>query len=289
MIIKSATNPRYKYIKKLSKKKYRSIHQSFVIESKKIVEEVLDPQITENAEVDFVFVNEDMKDFKTSQEKIVISNDLFNKISTMKNPEGVSAVVKIPKSNPIKSDRILLLDHIQDPGNLGTMVRSAEAFGFKDILLFNDCVDLYNEKSLRASMGSVFRINFTYPNKDLILSLKKDYKLIGADMDGHDLREIDQDNKIILCIGNEANGLSDFIKNEVDSFVAIPMKGKIESLNAAIAASILMNNLSLWSGRYACIPLTARGGDERPHSSGRRGSPVKLDMNEVIDTVTRYS
>ncbi|MDD7305874.1 MAG: RNA methyltransferase [Peptoniphilaceae bacterium] len=245
MIIRSATNPKYKYIKKLSKKKYRKKYKAFVIESKKIVEEVTNPAITENAIVDFVFVNEDMKDFKTSHEKIVFSNDLFEKISLMKNPEGLSAVVKMPKAQKIKADRILLLDHIQDPGNLGTIIRSAEAFAFTDIILYNDCVDLYNEKTLRASMGSIFRLNFTNLNKDQIFSLKKDYKIIGADMGGSDIREFKKSQKIILCIGNEANGLSAYIREIADSFVAIPMKGKIESLNAAIAASILMNNLSL--------------------------------------------
>lgn len=245
MIISSDTNPKYKYIKKLSRKKYRTKYQAFVIESKKIVEEVTNPLLTKDVDVDFVFVNEDMKDFKTSHEKIVFSNDLFDKISPMKNPEGVCAVVKMPKPKEIKSSRILLLDHIQDPGNLGTMVRSAEAFGFTDIILFNDCVDLYNDKALRASMGSVFRLNFTNLNKDQIDSLRKDYRLIGADMGGVDYRKINTEEKIILCIGNEANGLSDFIKERADDFVAIPMKGKIESLNAAIAASILMNNLSL--------------------------------------------
>lgn len=245
MIITSATNPRYKYIKKLSKKKYRNQNQAFVIESKKIVEEVTNPELTEGVCVDFVFVNEDMKDFKTSHEKVIFSNDLFAKISPMKNPEGVGAVVRMPKSKEIQSDRILLLDHIQDPGNLGTMVRSAEAFGFTDIILFNDCVDLYNDKTLRASMGSIFRINFTNLNKDQILTLKKDYTILGADMIGKSYRPKTDREKIILCIGNEANGLSDFMKDVADSFVAIPMKGRIESLNAAIAASILMNNLSL--------------------------------------------
>lgn len=245
MIIRSDTNPKYKYIKKLSKKKYRNKYKAFVIESKKIVEEASDPNITKNIDIEFVFVNEDMKDFKTSHEKIIFSNDLFEKISPMKNPEGISAVVKEPMSKDVSSDRILLLDHIQDPGNLGTMVRSAEAFGFSDIILFNDCVDLHNEKSLRASMGSVFRLNFLKMEKEDLLSLKKDYRILAADMGGLSYSELKNNDKIILCIGNEANGISEFIRRNADDFVSIPMKGKIESLNAAIAASILMNNLSL--------------------------------------------
>lgn len=245
MIITSDTNPKYKYIRKLSRKKYRNKYQAFVIESKKIVEEALDPEITKDIDIEFIFVNEDMKDFKTSHKKIVFSNDLFDKISPLKNPEGIGGVVKKTKPKEISSQRVLLLDHIQDPGNLGTMVRSAEAFGFDDVILFNDCVDLYNDKTLRASMGSVFRLNFLELERKDLLSLKKDYKILAAHMEGTDIRKVNSEEKIILCIGNEANGISDFIRENADGFVAIPMKGKIESLNAAIAASILMNNLSL--------------------------------------------
>lgn len=245
MIIKSDTNAKYKYIKKLNSKKYRKKFNSFVIESIKIVNEVTDSNITDKVDVDFVFVNEDNKDFETKFEKIVFSNDLFKNLSSMQNPEGVSAVVKMIDPREISSDRILLLDHIQDPGNLGTMIRSAEAFGFFDIILFNDCVDLYNQKSLRASMGSIFRTNILNQSQDDLIILKKDYKFIAADMLGEKYSMIGKDDKVILCIGNEANGISDFIRNIADEFVSIQMKGKIESLNAAIAASILMNNLSL--------------------------------------------
>lgn len=244
MIILSDTNTKYKYIKKLSKKKYRNKYKAFVIESKKMVKEALDPTITNKIDIEFVFVNEDMKDFNANCEKIVFSNNLFEKISQMKNPEGIGAVVKQKDNKIIKSDKVLLLDYIQDPGNLGTMIRSAEAFGFSDIILFNDCVDLYNEKTLRASMGSVFRTNIVRLKEKDLLELKKSYKILAADMKGLNNKEINNKDKIILSIGNEANGISDFIRENADIFVSIPMKGKIESLNAAIAASILMNNLS---------------------------------------------
>jgi TrmH family RNA methyltransferase len=243
MIIKSDTNSKYKYIKKLSNKKYRKKFNSFIIESKKIVEEASDPDITDNVDIDFVFVNEDNSDFETKFEKIVFSNELFAKLTKMQNPEGVSAVVKNLSSREISSKKVLLLDHIQDPGNLGTMIRSAEAFGFNDIILFNDCVDIYNEKTLRASMGSVFRVNFLFLEKEDVVDLKKDYNIIAADMGGLGYNQIKNYDKFILCIGNEAKGISDFIKNLSDQVVSIPMQGKIESLNAAIAASILMNNL----------------------------------------------
>lgn len=238
MIIKSESNEKYKYLNKLKKKKYRKKFNSFIVESIKIVE-----QIPEDFECEFVFVNEDMKDYKTDFKKIVFSNKLFDKLSLLENPEGVSALLKIKKEKAISSDKILLLDHMQDPGNLGTIIRSAEAFSFKDIILVNNCVDLYNEKTIRASMGSIFRLNFLELNIDDLKKFK-DYKLILADMNGKSVDYYKSCDKIILAIGNEANGISKSLKDLSNDFVSIKMDGKIESLNAAIAASILMNNFS---------------------------------------------
>ena len=238
MIIKSESNEKYKYLNKLKKKKYRKKFNSFIVESIKIVE-----QIPEDFECEFVFVNEDMKDYKTNFKKIVFSNKLFDKLSLLENPEGVSALLKIKKEKEISSDKILLLDHMQDPGNLGTIIRSAEAFSFKDIILVNNCVDLYNEKTIRASMGSIFRLNFIELDIENLKKFK-DYKLILADMNGKSVDYYKSCDKIILAIGNEANGISKSLKDLSNDFVSIKMDGKIESLNAAIAASILMNNFS---------------------------------------------
>lgn len=238
MIIKSESNEKYKYLNKLKKKKYRKKFNSFIVESIKIVE-----QIPDDFECEFVFVNEDMKDYKTDFKKIVFSNKLFDKLSLLENPEGVSALLKIKKEKEISSDKILLLDHMQDPGNLGTIIRSAEAFSFKDIILVNNCVDLYNEKTIRASMGSIFRLNFLELDIDDLKNFK-DYKLILADMNGKSVDYYKSCDKIILAIGNEANGISKSLKDLSNDFVSIKMDGKIESLNVAIAASILMNNFS---------------------------------------------
>lgn len=238
MIINSESNEKYKYLNKLKKKKYRKKFNSFIVESIKIVE-----QIPDDFECEFVFVNEDMKDYKTDFKKIVFSNKLFDKLSLLENPEGVSALLKIKKEKEISSYKILLLDHMQDPGNLGTIIRSAEAFSFKDIILVNNCVDLYNEKTIRASMGSIFRLNFLELNIDDLINFK-DYKLILADMNGKSVDYYKSCDKIILAIGNEANGISKSLRDLSNDFVSIKMDGKIESLNAAIAASILMNNFS---------------------------------------------
>ena len=243
MIITSSDNQKYKYISKLKQKKFRDKENSFIIESKKLVEEAIS-----SANLDFIFLSEENKDYESNLDKIILSKELFTKITDMVTTDGFAAVVKKPSQREIKSKRVLLLDQINDPGNMGTIIRSAEAFGFEDIILMPKTCDIYNEKTLRASMGSIFRLNIVKKNLDEVKKLKEKYTMVSADMSGYDINECDIDGKLILAIGNEANGLSDEIRKMTDTFLKIPMKGQIESLNAAIAASIIMNKLSLWFG-----------------------------------------
>lgn len=238
MIIESVSNQNFKLINKLKMKKYRDKENSFIIESRKLVDEA----IASSAKIDFIFLREDVT-FESPYKPLVFSEALFNKLSSMTSPDGIGAVVKKRDSEEVTSPKILLLDGINDPGNIGTMIRTSEAFGFRDIILMPGTVDIYNEKSLRASMGSVFRLNIVEMDYEEIKNLKTSYKILTADMDGLDIREYDKKSKIILAIGNEANGLSENIRNLTDNFVKIPMEGEIESLNAAIAASIIMNRL----------------------------------------------
>ena len=259
MVINSTSNQKFKYISKLKNKKYRDIEDKFIIESKKLVEEAIS-----SADVDFIFLSEANKDYKCNLEKIIFDDSLFKKLSSLKSPDGFAAVVKKKKEKEISSKRVLLLDRLNDPGNMGTIIRSAEAFGFDDILLAPNTVDIYNEKTLRASMGSIFRLNIKQISYEDIDLLKKSYKLVAADMSGYDINNCKIEDDIILAIGNEANGLSQTIRSMTDIYVKIPMKGQIESLNAAIAASILMNNLSLWFGKNFSYSLPERGNDGSP-------------------------
>lgn len=240
MIITSSDNQKYKYINKLKQKKFRDKENSFIIESKKLVEEAIS-----SADVDFIFLSEENKGYKSDLEKIVLSKELFGKITGMVTSDGFGAVVRKPVQKEVSARRVLLLDQINDPGNMGTIIRSAEAFGFDDIILMPKTCDIYNEKTLRASMGSIFRLNIIKKNLDQVIKLKENYKMVSADMSGYDINESDIDGNLMLAIGNEANGLSKDIRSLTDTFVKIPMKGQIESLNAAIAASIIMNKLSL--------------------------------------------
>lgn len=245
MIINSVQNPKFKLINKLRNKKYRDKEDLFVIESKKLVEEAINSSL----DIEFIFIREGL-DLACDFPLVVFDESLFNKLSELKSPDGFGAVVRKKKEEEISSNRVLLLDHINDPGNMGTMIRSAEAFGFNDIILTEGCVDIYNEKSLRASMGSVFRLKLVKLSNDEIVNLKSRYKFLASHMEGCDVRKYDASlENIILAIGNEANGLSDFLRSLTDSFVKITMQGQIESLNAAIAASIMMNTLACDSER----------------------------------------
>lgn len=238
MIIKSVSNQNYKLINKLKNKKYREKENLFIIESRKLVDEA----ISSSANIDFIFLRSDVS-YETDLDSLVFDKALFNKLTMLKSSDGIGAVIRKPVPKKISSKKVLLLDSINDPGNIGTMIRSAEAFGFNDIILSPDCVDIYNEKALRASMGSVFRLNIVKLTYDEIASFKDSYKFLAADMSGLDIREYKSDSNIILVIGNEANGLGKEVRSLTDTFVKIPMEGDIESLNAAIAASIIMNRL----------------------------------------------
>ena len=238
MIIESVSNQNFKFINKLKMKKYRDKENSFIIESRKLVDEA----IASSANIDFIFLREGVS-FESPYKTLVFSEALFDKLSSMTSPDGIGAVVKKKESEKLTSPKILLLDGINDPGNIGTMIRTSEAFGFRDIILMPATVDIYNEKSLRASMGSIFRLNIVEMDYRDLGKLKTSYKILAADMDGLDIREYEKKSNIILAIGNEANGLSKNIRDLTSDFVKIPMEGEIESLNAAIAASIIMNRL----------------------------------------------
>ena len=237
-IIRSKDNALAKLIRKLGSKKYRKAEKKFVIESRKLVEEA----ISSNASIYCLVLREGSEAFSRNIDTKYFTKELFDSISEMESPDGYMAVVNMEEAKASKGKKALLLDHIQDPGNLGTIVRSAEAFSFKDIYLY-ECVDLYNLKTLRASMGSAFRVNVMACDEADLIEIKKDYRLYGAFMDGKDYRESDFSDRTCLVIGNEGHGISKKIEDIIDERVSIKMDGKIESLNAAISASILMSQI----------------------------------------------
>ncbi|MBQ8894121.1 MAG: RNA methyltransferase [Clostridia bacterium] len=182
---------------------------------------------------------------------VIVSDHIAKKLSTMDTVPGIFMVVQQKTTAiPQTPDFILALDHLADPSNLGAILRSAEAFGTELVYLSEGCVDLYSPKVLRAAMGSVFRVPVLKGNlSDFLEDHKsKGYRVYGAglDRDYLELPDVSFKEPSIMIIGNESNGISKEIMTHCDSGVFIPMLGKNESLNAAVAASIILWEQSKW-------------------------------------------
>lgn len=240
-------------IKEIIKIKNRSGRGGFVfLEGERIVFE----SIKGGMEAEYFLISEDYgKEIETDVRVNLVSKSVFKSISDTKNPQGIAAVLKKPTIKRISdllkttNNNVFLLDRIQDPGNLGAIIRSADAFGIRDIILSQGTVDPYNPKVLRATMGSIFRVSLYHLEKDredLNILKKNGYKIFGAVVEGgKSLSKIKFDIKNLIIIGNEANGISQDLLSQIDQGLTIEMKGTQESLNAAIAASIIMYNVSL--------------------------------------------
>jgi len=233
MELTSTNNEKVKFWQKLNQKKYRDIEKLFLIEDEHLVNEALKKGIVK----EIITLN---NDDKFNVDTYCVNEKIMKLISSQVSGAKVIAVCHQLVNKDIKGN-ILILDRLQDPGNLGTIIRSAVAFNFDSIILSNDSVDLYNPKVIRASEGMIFHINIirTDINK-FIDNLDNDYVKITTDViDGKDIKNI-KFNKCAIVIGNEGNGVSEKIKNKCDEKVYIKMNTNCESLNASVAASILM-------------------------------------------------
>lgn len=234
MIISSKSNLLIKKISSLAEKKYRKLYGLFIVESVKAVDECL----SSGMEVEEIVCTQDLSEkYPTA---IFVTDELFGRISTERNPQGVLAAVKLPQK-PLQSPKssCLLLDRLQDPGNIGTIIRTANAAGYTDIYLVN-CADAYSPKAVRASMGGVFYVNVYEGSYDEVFEVLKGVPLITADMSGEDIFAFDAPEKFCLCIGNEGGGVSDTVVNHSAYKVKIPMRETCESLNAGVSAAIAM-------------------------------------------------
>ncbi|MBO7218748.1 MAG: RNA methyltransferase [Clostridia bacterium] len=247
VVINSKANSIIKYAVNLKNKKYSKKFQECLVETDKLVIELLDKGL-----VSQVLVTEDKVSIfeklaaKAKVKLSIISDEVSKYLSDAVTSCGVFAVVKIPQSTKRVSTKALILDGMQDPSNLGAVIRSARAFGYDNIYLV-DSVYPYSYKVIRASMGYVFDINLIYISYDELSKLKEtdNFKIIVADMDGKDLSSVCkiQDNYAIV-IGNEGNGISSTMLDMADMVVSIPMQNGVESLNASVSASIIMYKLN---------------------------------------------
>ena len=175
----------------------------------------------------------------------VLSSNLFFQIASTENPQGIMAVVKKKSyEKNLSGDFYLVCDKVQDPGNLGTIIRTAHAAGVDGIILTKGTVDIYNDKTIRSTMGSIFYTPIFYDDNSftIIKDLKyKGFSLVATSLsESRNFFEEDLRGKIILAVGNEGNGISDELFNLCDKKVKIPMPGGAESLNVSIAASIIL-------------------------------------------------
>lgn len=240
MII-SKDNSQIKHIRQLSQKKYRDDYKEFVVEGIKIVQEAIE----ENENIQLVVICEellkrqiDIKNFKVEY----VNKSIFELISDTVTPQGILAVIKEKEPQEITSQVLFALDDIQDPGNMGTIIRTLDAAGIKDLIISKESADIYNPKVTRSTMGAIYRVNVIRENlkAKLIELQEKGYKIVVTSLATDKYYyDIDYNEKMIIVIGNEGKGVSKEINEIADIKIKIPMLGKAESLNASIATGIL--------------------------------------------------
>ncbi len=230
MIITSVHNDKVKCWCNLKNKKFRDKERKFLVEGDHLIKEA----IKNNLVVETIScVNKNADYF--------ITKEIMEKISEQKSISYDIAVVKFIPEDSINGN-IIMLDNLQDPGNLGTIIRSAVAFNIGTIIISDDSVDLYNPKVVRSTEGMIFNLNIIRRNlKEVIPVLKRQgYKIVGTLVNaGDDLKNIDKEN-VCIIIGNEGNGMSLDIRDMCDNFTNIKISDNCESLNAGVAASIIM-------------------------------------------------
>jgi TrmH family RNA methyltransferase len=229
-----------KRITSLSQKKYRQKHKLFIAEGIKVVKELLDSSF----EIETLFCTNDFSTDSSVDTIVRISEADLKKISNLRTPNKVLGVFKIPDEIPVKKEGLILaLDDINDPGNLGTIIRLCDWFGVTQLICSTKTVDCYNAKVVQASMGSLTRISIHYLDVLTYLSETKLPTFI-ADMEGENVYKTQLPKEGILIMGNEANGISETIKGFVKNKLSIPRFGETqetESLNVATATAILLS------------------------------------------------
>lgn len=250
MEITSSSNNKCKYIKSLSQKKTRQKYGEYVVEGIKSVSDALKSTKTVTAlYVSFTFYEQESFEYPDDIPVYKTADDVFVKMCDTKAPQGILAVIKKEDGKDFEASLsydYIYCDHINDPGNLGTIIRSADAAGFGAVLLSQGCADLYSPKTVRSSMGSFFNIEVV---TDVAYDKLKKYKEKGFSLFGGaladdtiDYRDADFTNPSVIIVGNEANGISEELLKMCRK-VKIPILGNAESLNAGVAASILMYEL----------------------------------------------
>ena len=241
MIYSSKENEKIKEIKRLHKPKYRNIHNKFIVETEHLVLEANKAGL-----IDYLVIEEGAY-INVDKPKIIVTKQIMKYLSKLESPSKFLAVCNKKEANEELGNKVLVADAIQDPGNLGTIIRSALALNFDSVVVSEDSVDVYNEKVIRATQGAFFHINISdMVITEEILELKEDgYKLLGTVVEnGKDIKKVKKLSKYAIIVGNEGRGVKKEILDICDDKVFIPTDPDAESLNVGVAASILMYELN---------------------------------------------
>ncbi len=239
MIITSVDNKKIKDIRKLRSNKYMMLENKFIIEGEHLVDEAKKSGLL----LEVISLLEKKYDVPST----IVTKNVMDSISNLPSPPTVIGICKLIPEGEHLGNKIIILDGVQDPGNLGTIIRSSIAFGFSAVVLSNTCVKKYNEKVIRSTQGMLFKQNVI--TRDLLkfipLLKSKGYKVYGTNVaNGTNVKEVKPNDKMAIIMGSEGLGVSDEVNKLLDENIYITMCNECESLNVAVAASIIMHDLS---------------------------------------------
>lgn len=245
--ITSTSNETIKYFISLNDKKTRMNAKRFIVEGYHLVNEASKTNLLE------AIISTDEKELKkiNNVRRYLVNDAIINKIATTKNPQNILGIVKMLDHNitnllPIikgNKTKLIMLDDVNDPGNLGTIIRTASGLGYDGIIMSPNTVDLYNEKVIRSTQGVMFKIPIIKANLQEVIKMLKKEKVfcIGTALtNAKDVKHITKKDKFAICLGNEAKGISKEVLDNMDENVKIAMNNDVESLNVSIAAGIIM-------------------------------------------------
>ncbi|MDD3284976.1 MAG: RNA methyltransferase [Patescibacteria group bacterium] len=249
--IESLENSKIKFLKKLNQKKYREQFSKFSVENFIII---IDAQKS-GFDFEELFVTESfikknklkfdllINNSKNNYEIFIIDEKINKSFSNLETPSGITAIYKRIESKIDFSKKIVYLNNISNPGNMGTILRSALAFGIKNIILDENCVDLYNFKTINSAKDSIFKLNIEFDeNLKLLKKIKKQMKIFSTRLEkSSDLKILKKESIFCIVFGNESNGISEKIINLSDDFIKINMTNNIESLNVASSCAIIFH------------------------------------------------
>ncbi len=243
--LSSMKNPRVQAFRSLKERKGRREHSAFLVEGDKMVGEAL----TSDFRVSALLLREDREIPEGLPEELpvyLMPEHVFNSLSDTRTPQGIAAVAEM-RPRPLKGNRLIVLDGVQDPGNVGTILRTADAAGLDGAILSTECADVFSPKTLRATMGSIFRLGLEFP-EDLASCLRemktRGFSILSSQLDGESFYARERTvPPWALVIGSEGNGVSAQVRAEATCRLRLPMRGGAESLNAAVAAGIMMYDL----------------------------------------------